>query len=241
MKRIIVNSYEELHLHFKDLIGNTKLIFRGQPNSEWKLLPKAGREQFSSKFRGNSWEKIAFESWQRYAMFFLPKEPTSIWDWLAIAQHHNFVTRLLDWTKNPLVATFFAVEQCSSNDGSLYYFEVETDDLVEEGDNPFTIKKFRVYFPKGFSTRIIQQRGIFTVNPKSQMPLEEIIDDRIHKIIISKECKEEILEVLEFYGVNRMSIFQDLDSLSEMLNNYLIKRFPAIPKEFIELPDNPFG
>ena len=112
--RAIGDKYQ--HYYTYDAI---RLYFRGESRCSWELRPSAMR----SKARSVEGEML-LQLMSRRAQDF-SGVPSALAQWV-LAQHHGLPTRLLDITRNPLVALFHACDERDSQDknGCLHIFAV---------------------------------------------------------------------------------------------------------------------
>ncbi|MBC7447694.1 MAG: FRG domain-containing protein [Hymenobacteraceae bacterium] len=93
-------------------------VYRGVRSAEYELITSLQR-------LGGPYptlENHLLRNFRKYAVsgtavaegFALPS-PT-VWNWLAVAQHHGLPTRLLDWTYSPYVALHFATDDLEAYD-----------------------------------------------------------------------------------------------------------------------------
>ena len=105
----------------------SKVLFRGQCDSSWKLqttLERYTDKEFSvglyntvlssiypatASFTGKEWP-MQDESWDKSKDHF--STPPN-YEFMVYARHHGFPTPLLDWSQSIYVALFFAFQNCS--------------------------------------------------------------------------------------------------------------------------------
>jgi hypothetical protein len=155
----------------------------------------------------------AFQKFKNRATLLMDFSPTDDWDWLTLAQHHGLPTRLLDWTRNPLVAAFFAVVGDNKKERVIWIIPKRLK-LVDRQrhSSPFKIRQVLKLFPRGLSHRIAAQQAMFTVHPRPFRPIANMME--LDRIVINKKDIERWRWDLNLYGVNYSSLFPDLDGLA---------------------------
>jgi hypothetical protein len=211
MEEYLIHSFGELH-EIIDRYENRMMIYRGVKSVSYDLVPKIGRisPPTPDKDRGENEQEI-IRTWKERALPFLTSVPQTDWDWLALGQHHSLPTRLLDWTSNPLVACYFAVEEQSDTNSMIYAYETRWFISVKDNPDPFDYKKVGKFIPRHITARITAQSGLFTIHPNPYVPFTS---DKIDRIIIPNDIRFTLKKTLNRYGINRVSLFPGLDGLA---------------------------
>ncbi len=199
-------------------------LFRGQAE-DWPLLPKLARLESRS---GIGLDELAMiDDLRRHVGEFVARPPENDWDLLSLAQHHGMATRLLDWTSNSLAALWFAIERPATNSkpATVYFFSLKNDDIVidRKKTSPFATGRTLFFAPNIVANRIRAQGGYFSVHRQTSatkwVPLGSngAFKARIQKLMIPAESFSKIRFSLSQCGINRASLFPDLDGLCNYL------------------------
>lgn len=232
--------------------------FRGLRDADWPLLSSLSRYLQNYVHDKTSWrsrEERAFRIFRRKAHNYLPD--ASVLDddirCLALMQHHGAPTRMLDFTKSPFVAAFFALERAVKNSA---VFALDTPRLwMATPINNATLHRdmidpripgnFERYFatnandimwvgePDQMDRRLVAQSGTFVVPGVLDKPIDEIIQQyetgpaMIRKFILPASIRKEAMLALYRMNITHATLFPDLDGLSRSISYELEITWPG--------------
>lgn len=270
LSKLFVHRKEESKLHFVfslsggeekeelrellDVMGReeTGKLYRGQANSTWKLDASLTREK----------KYLEHESEMYYDILSLKPDAfindRSVYERMITMQHFGMPTRLMDITRNPLVAIFFACNNLdrAKSDGVVYTFapksnefrNFEDDDLKklkklfdkQNGDDETDEFLNGICFIKGIAKnqRINSQSGDFIFVGKGLNTQKELHDLPTLTIVIDAPTKKVLLEQLESLNIHGGAVYPDLTHMSNYIRNkFLFEK--RLEKDFtidIDLP-----
>lgn len=205
-------------------IGNIDepCLFRGQSSSRFGLLPSIGRthprytpsldieQDLLNQFRMKA---IAFRQ--------LPTDSSEL-DWLILARHYGLRTRLLDWTSNPHVALYFAIQDRSSSESfPLAIYIAKSPPTVSYFDlrnQPLKVDTTSFFEPPFLDQRVANQHSYLSLH---HSPLEEFSADYIERFNIQpdRHTVTSIERLLHQIGLKHAGIFPGLEGLCRDIND----------------------
>ena len=219
-------------------------VFRGQSESNWRLMSKWDRyqeqkekvsndparncrydtpESFLNAFKNNYIGNVQFDTSS------LDNE-----QWMALGRHHGLITPLLDWTKSPYVAAYFAYREhlprdkelgclnpmlTESLDGNVAIWEIPLKSVLE-GFTDFRVLHSRI----DSAYRQKAQSGLFTLlDTELKMTLCDFLKKEQYQHIIRKYLipkKEAIIAMqdLHLMNINECTMFPDADGAAKQAN-----------------------
>lgn len=210
MRQATASSFEEFYRLLPLL--DRGYVYRGVPQVEFELVSSIGR--LAAGRSQTQTESDIIWLFRTHCASILGRPPENEWDLLALAQHHGLPTRLLDWSRNPLVGLFFAVISSQDRDGAVYCMKIPRVLDISKHPEPLAVPGVAAVLPTHITPRIAAQSGIFTIH---EHPAEPIADASILKVRIPSSCKAILRETLQTFGVHHLSMFPDLNGLAHYI------------------------
>lgn len=180
-----INSFEKFILEIQDLNSSGhSLFYRGHSNTNYKLLPSIMRKKSWLEHECDLYNETIIECPDAF------QKCVTHLDFLVEMQHYGLPTRLLDVTKNPLVALYFACVDDNNSHGEFIVFDVE---------------KEKVKYPKSDTVSILSSLPLLKNNLKnhfrtlaidktiSELSFNQKVDRLLHEVKLEKPAfKNEI-------------------------------------------------
>ncbi len=222
-KKIVISSVLEFQTQLIQLNpGNSNLLYRGQPDSSWNVSCSAARRltqnpahpvesHLINHLLVGYLEILLAKAKMRQ---FLPAgfdTSSADLELLAQLQHQGAATGLIDFTRQPSVALWFACNEAFENDGAVYVLPLSaTREIRSTNDLNRTIQSFYEectlfsWEPSPLGNRIVAQSSFFVFGA----PV--IPRHTLTELVVQADSKRDILAQLETtFGINEEALVPD--------------------------------
>jgi hypothetical protein len=210
-------------------------LFRGHASNEWALSTSFHRHKRYDllRYRENECRQVAREFNARLGRRYDLEKGTDFGAVLSLAQHHGFPTPLLDWTKSPYIAAYFALSETvrPPKPGRIFildmsaWLELVQPATLTDPAPAVSVREFEAYD----NPRHIPQQSHHTFSNVADIAGYLRWNGHMHKkdfltiIDIEPKHRDHAIKDLAFMGLTAASLFPGLDGTCRALKERFFK------------------
>lgn len=186
----------------------SQLLFRGHSSASFPLASTLDRDvEFADEAAREQFiQRMILEL--KSELIHLADTSSQVPDGVALellARHHGLPSPLIDWTRSPWIAAYFAFRSVPDDVERVAVWRLDRarigdTEAVDFVDDPDFLR---------FNRRGLMQRGVFVRVNNVRRPLEDVLAPALIKYVIPSKERRTVLADLDEMGINATRLFAD--------------------------------